>query len=199
MLPCILEPDPTVTLHHFFLYSALLGAALFAVQWTLAAAAGDGSVGGGEAGDVADVGEPGHPSTDLAFKVLSVQGLSAFFTLFGLTGLALEAQGDLTNTVTLGGAFLAGWFTTFVLSRVFRAAHKLEGSGTLNLNNALGAEATVYLRIAPNKPGKVTVAVQGRLVEAEAITERDTLETGERVLVLRVLPEGSLLVARSKP
>lgn len=183
-----------MTLHHFFLYAALLGAALFAVQWVLAAVGGaDGDI--SELGD-ASAGAEHHPSSDFAFKLLSLQGLSAFFTMFGLTGLALESQGSLPSAVTLAGAVVAGWFITFVLSRIFRAAKRLEGSGTLNLKNARGAEATVYLRIEPNKSGKVTLTVQGRLIEAEAVSEAGTFETGERVHVTRVQPDGSLVVDR---
>lgn len=185
-----------MTLHHFFIYAALFGAALFGVQWVLAAIGGDHAD--------ANLGEvdaaTGHDlSSDFAFKVLSVQGLSAFFTLFGLTGLALESQTGLPMAVIFGGAFCAGWFTTFVLSRIFHAARKLEGSGTLDLKNALGADARVYLRISPSKPGKVTLTVQGRLVEADAVSETGTFETGVRVHVARVLPDGTLVVERPNP
>lgn len=182
-----------MTLHDFFMYAALLGGALFLVQLTLSA------IGAGDA-DI-DVGGGHHPgavhhetSSDVAFKLLSLQGLSAFFGMFGLTGLALSAQTTLDPLLAIAGAFVSGWLTTFIIARIFRAARKLESSGTLNLANALGSEATVYLRIAPNKPGKVTVTVQGRQVEAEAVGGELTFETGERVRVVRALPGGALLV-----
>lgn len=129
----------------------------------------------------------------------SLQGLSAFFALFGLTGLALHDQSRLASGPSLAGAFLGGWLTTWIIARIFRAAHKLESSGTLDLNNASGAEATVYLRVAPHKPGKITVTVQGRQIEADAVSESDTFETGDRVRVVRALASGPLLIDSDTP
>jgi hypothetical protein len=183
-----------VTLHDFFIYSALLGGALFIVQLVLSAmGAGDGDV-DLDLGSSQHVGPAHHTSPDAAFKLLSLQGLSAFFALFGLTGLALHDQTGLGGAPSIAGALSGGWLTTWIIARIFRAAHKLESSGTLDLGNAAGAEATVYLRVAPHKPGKITVTVQGRQIEADAISEQQTFETGERVRVVRALPSGSLLI-----
>lgn len=183
-----------MTLHDFFFYAALLGGALFLVQLVLSV------IGAGDADIDLDVGSHAHPgdhtSSDVAFKLLSLQGLSSFFTIFGLAGLALNDQSRTPPYVSLAGAFAAGWLTTALMARIFRAAKRLEASGTLDLKNAQGQEATVYLRIAPNKRGKVSVTVQGRLVEAEAVSHDTTFETGERVRVLRALPDGSLLVGK---
>ena len=181
-------------LHNFFLFSAGLGGALFLVQLVLSAiGAGDADIdlGGSHAGST------GHTSSDTAFKLLSVQGLAAFFAIFGLSGLALSQQSGLPPPVVIAGATAGGAFTTFVLARIFRAAKQLEGSGTLDMSNAIGQEATVYLRVAPNKPGKVTLTLQGRLVEVDAAAEGETFETGDRVRVIRALPNGSLLVGKA--
>jgi len=183
-----------VTLHDFFTYSALLGGALFIVQLVLSAmGAGDSDI-DIDFGSPEHAGSAHHTSPDAAFKLLSLQGLSAFFALFGLTGLALHDQTGLSGLPSIAGAFFAGWLTTWIIARIFRAAHKLESSGTLDLDNASGAEATVYLRVAPHKPGKITVTVQGRQIEADAISESQTFETGDRVRVVRALPTGSLLI-----
>jgi hypothetical protein len=182
-----------VTLHDFFVGAAVLGGALFLVQLALSA------LGGGDA-DIDFSGhhaaDTGHTSADTAFKLLSLHGLSAFFAMFGLTGLALRDQSGVSASAAVAGAFVGGSFTTFVIARIFRAAKKLEGSGNIDMKNAVGHEATVYLRIAANKPGKVTVAVQGRQVQADAVSDDATFETGDRVRVTRALPDGSLVVAR---
>ena len=183
-----------MTLHDFFTYSALLGGALFIVQLVLSAVgAGDSDL-DIDFGSSQHAGPVHHTSPDAAFKLLSLQGLSAFFALFGLTGLALHDQSKLASGPSLAGAFLGGWLTTWIIARIFRAAHKLESSGTLDLNNASGAEATVYLRVAPHKPGKITVTVQGRQIEADAVSESHTFETGDRVRVVRALASGPLLI-----
>lgn len=178
-----------MTLHDFFMVLALLGGSLFLVQLLLS------MLGAGDA-DI-DVHSTGHTSADTAFKLLSLQGLTAFFGMFGLTGLAMSMESGFSAPVSLLGALIGGSLTTFVIARIFRAAARLQSSGTLDLQNAVGHEAVVYLGIAPQKPGKVTLTVQGRLIEAEAVSERESFATGSTVKVVRVLPEGTLIVARS--
>lgn len=183
-----------VTLHDLFLYAAVLGGALFVAQLVLSAmGAGDADIdfGGHHAAPT------GHTSADTAFKLLSLQGLSAFFAMFGLTGLALSDGSGWPAPFALIGAAMGGTLTTLVITRIFRAAKQLEGSGNLDMKNAVGAEATVYLRIAPDKPGKVTVTVQGRSVEADAVCENSQgFETGTRVRVVRANPDGSLVIGK---
>jgi hypothetical protein len=183
-----------VTLHQFFLYCAIGGGVLFAVQVVLSLLGmGDADLDfGGHHG-----GETGHTSADTAFKVISLQGLTAFFGMFGLVGLALHDQERAHPAISVLGASAAGSLTTFLIARIFRAARKLETSGTLDLQKAVGATGTVYLRIAPNKPGKVTLSVRGRLIELDAVTSADTLETGTEVRVERVLGDGTVSVVKA--
>jgi hypothetical protein len=180
-------------LHHFFLYCAIGGGVLFLVQLVLSAlGAGDADLDFGGGGD----SSTGHTSADTAFKVLSLQGLTAFFAMFGLVGMALYDESKTGPVVAVFGAFVAGSFTTWLIARIFRAAISLQGSGTLDLKKAVGATGTVYLRIAPEKPGKVTVSVQGRLIQLDAVSQTQTLETGSEVRVERVLADGSVSVVR---
>jgi hypothetical protein len=181
-----------VTLHHFFLYSAIGGGALFLVQLALSAiGAGDADIDFG-----GDHPSTGHTSADTAFKLLSLQGLTAFFAMFGLVGLALHDESKAGPALSVFGALAAGSFTTWLMARIFSAARSLQGSGTLDLKKAVGATGTVYLRIAPDKPGKVTVNVHGRLIQLDAVSPSQTLETGSEVRVERVLADGSVSVVR---
>jgi hypothetical protein len=184
-----------VTLHDFFLYSAVAGGALFLVQLILSAmGAGDADLdlGGGHHGDLS-----GHSSADTAFKLLSLQGLTAFFGMFGLVGLALYHESKVGPTLSVLGGLCGGALTTWLISRIFRAAKGLEASGTIKLENAVGLTGTVYLGIAPNKPGKVTLTMAGRLLTLDAISAEQTLETGAEVRVVRVLGDGTVSVARA--
>lgn len=183
-----------MTLHDFFLYSAVAGGALFVVQLVLSAVgAGDADLDiGGHHGDVT-----GHTSADTAFKLLSLQGLTAFFGMFGLVGLALYHESKVGPTLSVLGGFFGGALTTWLIARIFRAARSLEGSGTINLQNALGLTGTVYLGIAPGKAGKVTLTMAGRLLTLDAISAAQTLETGTEVRVVRVLGDGSVGVVRA--
>ncbi|HEY6878857.1 MAG TPA: hypothetical protein VI299_12595 [Polyangiales bacterium] len=181
-------------LNDFFLYAAVLGGALFLVQLVLSAlGAGDADI---DFSGNHDASSTGHTSADTAFKLLSLQGLTAFFGMFGLTGMALSSQSGVSPVVSVGGAAFAGSATTWIIARMFRGAAKLQSSGNLDMRNALGVEGTVYLGIAPNKPGKVTLTIQNRLIQADAISESETFATGSSVRVLRVLPEGTVVVGK---
>ncbi|MFT3926099.1 MAG: hypothetical protein QM778_26380 [Myxococcales bacterium] len=179
-------------LHQFFIYCAVGGGALFLVQLVLS------MLGAGDA-DIPSADHPptGHSSTDTSFKILSLQGLTAFFGMFGLVGLALQDESKAGPTVSVLGALAAGSFSTWVISRIFRAAHSLQSSGTLDLSKAVGSTGTVYLRIAPDKPGKVTLNLHGRLVQLDAVTTVETLETGSEVRVERVLADGTVSVLKA--
>lgn len=184
-----------MTLHDFFLYSAVAGGALFLVQLVLSAiGAGDADIdlGGGHHGDLS-----GHGSADTAFKLLSLQGLSAFFGMFGLVGLALYHESKVGPMMSVLGGFAGGALTTWLISRIFRAAKSLEGSGTLQLEQAIGLTGTVYLGIAPNKPGKVTLTMAGRLLTLDATSAEQTLDTGTEVRVVRVLGDGTVSVVHA--
>ena len=182
-----------MTLHDFFLYSAIAGGALFLVQLVLSAmGAGDADL------DLGGHHDPsGHGSADTAFKLLSLQGLTAFFGMFGLVGLALYHESKAGPTISVLGGLLGGGLTTFFISRIFRAAKGLEGSGTIKLENAIGLTGTVYLGIAPNKPGKVTLTMAGRLLTLDATTIEQNLETGTEVRVVRVLGDGTVSVIKA--
>ena len=61
---------------------------------------------------------------------------------------------------------------------------------TLNLKNAIGENATVYVPIPPKNQGtgKVTMQLQGRFCELEAVNAgEEMLKTGSQVLVSDVV------------
>jgi hypothetical protein len=189
-----LERGPrAVTLQQFFLYCAIGGGALFLVQLVLSmVGAGDADIDFG-----GDHPPTGHTSADTAFKILSLQGLTAFFGMFGLVGLAMITESKAGPFMSVFAAMLGGAFTTWVIAKIFRAAHSLQSSGTLDLAKAVGSTGTVYLRIAPDKPGKVTLNLQGRLVQLDAVCTGQTLDTGSEVRVERVLADGSVSVVKA--
>ena len=78
----------------------------------------------------------------------------------------------------------------FVVAYIMTGLAKLQSSGNVSLDNAVGTEARVYLRIpaARGGAGKVTVAVQGRSIECKAMTAGPEIPTGAQV---RVVAAGS--------
>ncbi len=127
-----------------------------------------------------------------SFKILTIQGITGFFMMFGLIGLALS-QAGVWKSLAITGGTVAGLATVWVLDRTFRLMKGLQSSGNINTELAIGQEGTVYLTIPEKGTGKVHVSVDGRLREFSAVSEKQSeLKTGDRVRVVRVL-DGSIL------
>ena len=151
-----------------------------------------------EIGDVQDVSgmEEAHTNTDMSFRFISLQGLTAFFMMFGLAGLALSKSGQ-QGLFTVVGGIAAGAFTVWVISRIFLGAQKLQSEGTLNMRNAIGLSGTVYLTIPAGETGKVSIVLQGALKEFNAVAaDKQLIKTGERVQVVGLTAGEVLIVER---
>ncbi|MBN2511570.1 MAG: NfeD family protein [Sedimentisphaerales bacterium] len=175
-----------------FVLCAILGGGLFVVRLILMFLGGGHGDTDATAVDYPDAGGADFhhdmsDSSDLSFKSLSLQGLTAFFMMFGLVGWAMLRQSKLPAGISLIGAAAAGAGTVWLVKQIFRWAGALQSSGTLNLHNAVGCEGTVYLTIKPGQTGKVQVTVQGRLMELDARSESDQeIKTGEPIRVVHI-------------
>ncbi len=150
-------------------------------------------------GDVdVDASSPDTSGTaDISFTLLSFQGLSAFLTMFGLVGLTFSLQLGTGPFLAVLGGCGAGLLTAYYIGRMFMFARRMESSGTIKLENAVGSEATVYLTVRPSGVGKIQLTVQNRLGIYEAISESDeAIETGAIVRVIRVIDGSRLLIER---
>jgi membrane protein implicated in regulation of membrane protease activity len=139
-----------------------------------------------------------HPSANISFKLLSVQGLTSFFMMFGLVGLAL-LKSNLPILVTVIGATLAGLVTVAVTGLIFSQMNRLQTEGTIRIQNTIGTEGTVYLTIPREGTGQVQVIVQGSLKIFDAVSkEKKMIATGERVQVAGVASGNILIVEKTK-
>ena len=140
-----------------------------------------------EVSDDLDSGE----STDFS-DLFTVRNAVAFFLGFSWGGLAfLESNSE---GVAIFYGFIVGVVLIFMNMLVLKGLSSLKDSGNLNINNAIGKEATVSVLIPANKNGygKVSISLQGRLIELEAITEGENIPRGNNVKVVSV--SGDLLV-----
>ncbi len=202
-------------LEKVYLAAAVFGGSLFAHMPTIQLrGAGDQGVGEGGAaegdasgvdghvdGDVhADGDAHAHDVGDPSFKVLSVQGISAFSLVAGLTGLGLIRDLGLPEWASVVGATLTGAALVAVMKRVFRIFLGFRASGTLDLNQALAEEGEVYLGIPAGGEGQVQIAVQGRLRVVDATADDGSaIPTGTRVRVVDVVDARLLRVVPSRP
>ncbi|MDP3131042.1 MAG: hypothetical protein Q8N15_06920 [Bacillota bacterium] len=157
--------------------------------------------------DVDDVDLDGEPDVDgindeplssfSGLKIVTVRGVLAFLAIGGWTAFSL---GDVIQPwlASLLGV-VAGGIAAFLLAYAIRAAYKLENEGNLDYQNAVGMTGTVYIRVpkARSGSGKVSVLVQERLSEADAVTD-DLVDLlpGEAIEVLSVDGETTLVVKR---
>jgi hypothetical protein len=94
-----------------------------------------------------------HAEADTSFNLLSLQGLTSFFMMFGLVGLALLKAGLPVGLTVIGG-MVAGLVTVAVTGLIFTQMKRLQTDGTVNIENTIGREGNVYLGIPKNGTGQ---------------------------------------------
>lgn len=178
----------------FYLVCAVIGGLLFLIRVILFV------VGGGGAdvdvhgdfdmhGDMDHVAEPG-------MRLVSVQGVTGFFMIFGLVGLAMS-RGGVRDFWTILGGTAAGFLTMLAVAGVMLSMQRLQSDGTLHMENAIGKEGKVYLTIPEGGTGKISIVVQGNLREFEAVSaDKKSIPTGEAVRVVKLVGSRVLVVER---
>jgi len=140
--------------------------------------------------------EAGSNSSSSIWKIFTIRGIVAFFALGGWAGLAaLSAGVPLLWSIHI--AVVAGVAALLLASLVLQLALKMQDSGNINMRNALTQIAEVYITIPPSRSntGKVTMLLQERFVELEAVTDEDCeIRPNTKVEVVALASEGRLVV-----
>ena len=133
--------------------------------------------------------------TTSLFRALSLRTVAAALAFFGLAGLAAHSA-DCSSSTTLAIALASGFAALYAVYYMLTAMKSLRAEGTVRIDRAVGAEATVYLRIPGNRQGagKIQVNVQNRTMEYLAITLGDPIPTGATVVVAEVLASDTVRV-----
>ncbi len=124
----------------------------------------------------------------MTLHLFSVRGIIAFFMMFGWTGHLLT-EGDISPIIVFIAAFVSGSIMLFLVSLIYYFILKLSQEGTLNKQEAIGKEGTVYIPI-PNRNegiGKVQLIVSGSLQTLDAIAKDKSIKTGTEVKVLAIV------------
>ncbi|MGB0678141.1 MAG: NfeD family protein [Polyangiales bacterium] len=180
-----------------FLLAGIAGGLSFTIWLVLQFVGGLGEGGGGDVDTgAADGGGDVSGSADISFTLLSFQGISSFFTMFGFVGLSARREMHLPVIVAVAIGVVSGLLMSWLIARLFRFFHNLQSSGTLDPNRAAGQEGSVYLRIPAGGTGKVQLSLQGRLQVMEAVSDHaELIDSGQRVRVVRVVDGHTLVVA----
>lgn len=165
-----------------FASAALIGGILFIAWFFLLMM-------GGLAGGILDgVGLDVDMGADLSFKAFTFQGIIAFILMFGLVGLALS-RSDQGDMMALFAGTVAGGASMWSMGKLFQAFHSVQSSGNMNIQNAVGQDGTVYMRIKPGAVGQIQVTIQGAMRTLDAIASDSSLymKTGETITVEKIV------------
>ncbi|MFH1529370.1 MAG: hypothetical protein ABIK09_01405 [Pseudomonadota bacterium] len=172
---------------------ALFSTAFFLVQTVMTIVAGgldadtdadmfgDGDMGGADHGHAGDHGD--HGASFLG-QYFTIRNMVAFFLGFSWGGLAFLELG-LGTPLVVGLATLVGLIFVAVVMGIMRGLSGLRHSGTLSLDNAVGVTGTVSISIPREMggEGKVSLVVQGRLMDLNAVTGGPELRVGAAIRV----------------
>ena len=135
---------------------------------------------------------------DASFKALSLNGISAFFMMFGLVGLAALREFDSNSAMAAIVGAIAGLAAVATLKKLFSLFQGLEESGNVKNDAAIGCIGTVYINLPEQGTGQVELTIQGRLRVMDAIsTDSVAIETGQRVEVIGIESGNTLRVKRA--
>ena len=130
-------------------------------------------------------------------KIFTVRGIVAFFALGGWAGLAALSAG-LHPIWAIQISLFVGVCAMLLAAIMIRLALRMQDSGNLNLANAISQTAEVYIRIPPSRSekGKVTMLLQERFVELDAVTDSDVeLMPNTKVNVVALVNGDCLVVS----
>ncbi len=128
--------------------------------------------------------------------MFNFQGIVAGATVFGLVGLAVSAARK-PGSVAVGFGIGAAIVMMALVSALLAMMTGLDKDATVDIQQAVGKLATVYLGVPAKNEGrgKITVSLQGRLMEFPAATFQDEpLVTGSKVNIVSVLDPDVMLV-----
>ena len=131
------------------------------------------------------------------FQLFTFRNLINFLLGFGWSGLVFyHSVGNLLLLAVISTLF--GCFLVVVVMWMFFQLSKMVQSGNIAIEEAIGLNANVYLVIAGHRQraGKVQLSIKGAIREYDAVTDGETLKTGELVVVEDVLDGNILLVKK---
>lgn len=175
-------------LTNVYMGCALVGGAVLTIQFVLLLFGGDGD------GDGIHVDHHDVAHDPLGF--LSIRAIAAFLTFFGLTGW-WGTDAGWGSLRTMLAAVGAGGMMMGAVAWLVSLQRKLHSEGNIDVRTAVGQHAQVYLRIPGNHggKGKITVSLQGRAKQFDAVTSGPDLPTGSEVRVLHMTTPNTFEVA----
>ncbi len=186
-------------LHSLYLICAIVGGLIMVIQFLMMILgfgdfndvdvpddAPDVDLDGGDV-DAGDTDVSGANMISLA-RFLSLRVIVAASAFFGILGLWADSA-KFHPMVSLAIALLGGWIAGAAVAFVMGFINKLQSSGNVKLESAIGKTATVYIPIPENKTntGKIQLSIQGRIDEMEAMTPGPAQPSGATVVIKEIV------------
>jgi hypothetical protein len=127
--------------------------------------------------------------------LFSIKNVVIFFVGFGWAGISFREIIPQDGLLILA-ALACGCFFVASFIMIFKQLMKFEGNGAVNMSEAVGKKAEVYLRIPAkrNGKGKVQVSLNGSVHEINAMTEGDALPSGQKAVISSVIDDSTVMV-----
>lgn len=127
-------------------------------------------------------------------RLFTLRSVIAFFAVGGWMGVA-AIDWNLPDLLAIALAIAAGSLALYFVAWIVYTFLRMQQSGNIRYENAVGKEGEVYLSIPPDGRGKVNVIVQERLCEIDAISKVNrVIKTGEKIVVVDITEDGVLIV-----
>lgn len=185
-----------------FWMCAIFGSLFFVVRVMLSLVVGFGDdMGDGmdaDAGGDFDVDAQDGQHTEMAFKLISLNTVSAFIMMFGWVGLTGYKQFSLGITVAVILAAAGGFFSMYVTAYLFKLAMKLTSEGAnFKIEETVGATGSVYQKIPAEGKGVIHLHSHGSLRELDALSEgTEEIESFVNVEIVKVLDKATVVVKK---
>lgn len=144
---------------------------------------------GGDAGGHDHAADHHHHGSNWFFGIITFRTVVAALAFFGLAGLAAQSADVQPEWLPVPIALFVGWCAMYAVHWMMQSLHRLKSEGTARIEYSVGQPGSVYLRIPAGRggAGKVTLTLQNRTMEFQAMTSGDAIPTGARIVVTNVL------------
>jgi hypothetical protein len=153
---------------------------------------------GADAGDGIEADFDSNLSdTEAPFQLFSLRNLINFLLGFSWTGISF--YNTIHNPLLLILlSVIVGSLFIFLFFIVIKQVMKLAENNSFNISDTLHKTAEVYLPIPANKSGKgkVLISIKGSVRELDAMTEKEKIDVGATIKVVKVESGNILFVEK---
>lgn len=133
--------------------------------------------------------------TEAPFQLFTLRNLINFLLGFSWAGISFYSSIE-NKPLLIFASFIIGVLFILLFFLIINQIQKLAENNSFNLASTLAKTADVYLSIPGNKSGKgkIMISINGSFHELEAMTENNTIPTGAKVKIVKIISDSVLLV-----